>query len=248
MMRAEEAFKQMRLLPLKEFNTVFGHEPILVLAPHPDDESLGCGGLIAEACRQGKPPLIAILTDGSKSHPNSRVFPAERLRALREDETKAAMRHLGLPPERVVFLRYPDTGAPCKGDGLDEAAALVAGLIIQWGCRTVAASWRQDPHCDHEAAAMIAEAACRLTGAKLLAYPVWGWTIPVRTLIDVAPINGFRLDIAAHLPAKRAAIESHRSQYAGIITDDPEGFQMPSAFIDIFTAPTETFIDVDLSQ
>jgi LmbE family N-acetylglucosaminyl deacetylase len=245
-MRAADALAQMRLFPIKDMQAVFGTAPILILAPHPDDESLGCGGLIAEACGQGNPPVIAVLTDGCKSHPNSRDFPAERLRAVREAETLAAAGLLGVPEEHVMFLRYPDTGAPCEGGGLDEAAERVARLIRQGECRTLLVSWKHDPHCDHAAAAAIAEEASRRTGAKLLAFPVWGWTLAPETAIDAAPMTGFRLDVTSHLAAKRAAIEAHRSQYAGVITDDPEGFQMPPAFIERFLSGTETYIDVEM--
>jgi LmbE family N-acetylglucosaminyl deacetylase len=248
MMRADEALMQMRRLPLQAFGSVFGRDPILILAPHPDDESLGCGGLIAEACRQGTPPIVAILTDGSKSHPDSRTHPAEIFRKLREDEAVEAVEKLGLPPSRVMFLRYPDTGAPSEGEAFEAAVTRVGELIDRNRCRTVAVSWQHDPHCDHAAAAAIARAACQRTGAKLLAYPVWGWTLPPDMIIDSTPITGFRLDVANHLPAKRAAIEAHRSQYAGIITDDPEGFQMKPEFMELFRRPLDTFIDVDVPQ
>jgi LmbE family N-acetylglucosaminyl deacetylase len=247
-MRVAEALARIRLLPTKPFEAAFGQGQIMVLAPHPDDESLGCGGLIAEACRRGRPPVVVILTDGSKSHPNSPSFPAERLRALREDETRAAMCELGLPSGRLVFLRYPDSEAPREGAGLQVAADHVARLIADRNCSIVAVSWKHDPHCDHLAAAAVAEVACRLTGAKLLAYPVWSWTLSPDSQIDEMDIAGFRLDVARHLPAKRAAIEAHRSQYAGIITDDPEGFQMRPDFIDMFLEPTEYYIDVDVSR
>jgi LmbE family N-acetylglucosaminyl deacetylase len=245
-MQAQSALAQMRALPIKAFDESFAAAPMLILAPHPDDESLGCGGLIAEACSRGNPPFVVILTDGSRSHPNSRAYPADRLSSLREAETKEAVGRLGLPRERLVFLRYPDTEAPREGVALTAAIDCVAGLIAGWSCSTVVVSWRHDPHCDHEAAAAIAESACRRTGAKLLAYPVWGLTLASDTLIDEPPIMGFRLDIARYLPAKHAAIRAHRSQYAGIIADDPGGFQMPPEFIDMFLQPLETYIHVDL--
>jgi len=246
MMRVDEALACIRLLPSKPFEAAFGQGRIMVLAPHPDDESLGCGGLIAEACSRGQPPLVVILTDGSKSHPNSPSFPAERLRSLREEEVLAAMCELGLPPDHLVFLRYQDSEAPCDGADLEAAADRLARLIENWDCRSVAVSWKHDPHCDHLAAATIAEEGCRQTGARLLAYPVWSWTLPADSQINETSIDGFRLDVARHLPAKRAAIEAHRSQYAGIITDDPDGFQMPSDFIEMFLQPTEFYIDVDV--
>jgi LmbE family N-acetylglucosaminyl deacetylase len=246
-MLAATAFSQMRALPIRAFADTFGQTTTLILAPHPDDESLGCGGMIAEACAAGNPPVVVILTDGSKSHPRSRAYPADRLRALREEEAKAALSLLGLGQERLFFLRYPDGDAPREGAALAEAAETLAALIAEYGCGMMAVSWRHDPHCDHAAAAAIAAYACRLAGARLVAYPVWAWSLPSDMVIDEAPIRGFRLEISRHLSAKRAAIAAHRSQYAGLIDDDPDGFQMPAEFIESFLLPVETYLDVDVA-
>lgn len=215
----------------------------LVLAPHPDDESLGCGGLIAEACARGAPPLVVVVTDGVKSHPNSIAYPAARLRAVRREETIRAVACLGLAPEHVVFLDYPDTQAPTQGADLQAAAARLAALIRHHGCETILAPWLHDPHCDHEAAHRIAALAARQAGILHRAYPVWGLTLPPDHPLDAAPM-GVRLDIGRHRAAKRQAILAHASQQAGLIDDDPEGFQMPAAFIALFDSETELYLDV----
>ena len=212
----------------------------MVLAPHPDDESLGCGGLIAASCDAGQPPLLVMLTDGAGSHPNSRSHPAERLRALREAETLAAAACLGLAAERVVFLRHPDTAAPTEGPALAAAAATVASLLRRHGCRSLLAPWRHDPHCDHEAAARIADLAAASAQVPLWSYPVWGRTLPADTAVTAA--SGVRLDTARWQAAKRRAIRSHRSQWDGLITDDAAGFQMPPAFMALFDTPHELYL------
>ena len=253
MMRACDAWQAMRALPVAEFPAALAagaaRQPgtVLVLAPHPDDESLGCGGLIATACASGMPPVVVILTDGCRSHPNSRTHPAERLRQLRESETMAAAKHLGLPEERIVFMGFADAAAPVAGPRFDDAVTALTMLIRDYGCPTVLTTWRHDPHCDHAAAAAIAAAACRITGAELFAYPVWGWTLPPETDLDQSEITGFRLDIAQHLDAKRAAILAHQSQHAGVITDDPSAFQMTQAFMERFLMPCEIYIRVAVS-
>ncbi len=122
-MRAERAWEAMRALPPHDFATAFGDAPILVLAPHPDDESLGCGGLIAQADVAGRPPTVTILTDGAGSHPNLRDWPPEPLRALREQEALRALGYFGLSGERAALLRYPDTAAPNAWAPLHAAAA-----------------------------------------------------------------------------------------------------------------------------
>ena len=77
--------------------------PFIVVAPHPDDESLACGGLIADACRQGLRGKVVIVSDGAGSHPNSKAYPPDRLRSLREEEAKQAGAELGLKPEEICF-------------------------------------------------------------------------------------------------------------------------------------------------
>ena len=64
----------------------------VVVAPHPDDESLACGGLIAKACAENRPMRVVIVSDGAGSHPNSKACPPDRMRALREEETQAGGR------------------------------------------------------------------------------------------------------------------------------------------------------------
>jgi LmbE family N-acetylglucosaminyl deacetylase len=240
---ARTALATMADFPIADIATIFGTRPALILAPHPDDESLGCGGFIAEACRQGLPPVIAILTDGSQSHPASKRFDATGLRLLREEETRHAVSILGLPDDRLIFLRHPDTQAPTQGDALHAAAREVADLLHAFGCGSLVVSWRHDPHCDHEAAALIAKRARALARFRLLSYPVWGLTLPPDHAIVDDRISGFRLDVAMHLERKRRAILAHASQYAGIIDDDPDGFQMEASFIARFLTSTETYID-----
>jgi LmbE family N-acetylglucosaminyl deacetylase len=232
-----------RALPPGGLNDVIGSGTCLILAPHPDDESLGCGGLIAMCAAARRMPLVVVLTDGAGSHPNSRDFPPDRLRAVRAREVREAVAWLGLPPERLVLLGEPDTAAPHDGPGF---AAVVARLIRtirgEAACTAILAPWRHDPHCDHAAASVVAAAVAEAVGIKHIAYPVWGWTLPVATAIPAAPGGGFRLDISAFLAAKRAAVKAHRSQYGALITDDPGGFRLPSELLSVFDVAFETFI------
>ena len=225
--------------PVADLQTVTGGAA-LILAPHPDDESLGCGGLIAESCARGQPPLLVVLTDGAGSHPRSRAFPPQRLRDVREAETLAAAACLGLAADRVAFLRLPDTAAPTGGAAFASAVASLGQHIRQANCRAVLASWRCDPHCDHEAAALIAAAAAREAGLPHWSYPVWGRTLPPDT--PVAAATGVRLEVTRWQAAKRRAIRCHRSQWDGLVTDDPAGFQMQPEFMALFDTPFELFM------
>ncbi len=232
-----------RTLPEGNLNDVIGNGTCLILAPHPDDESLGCGGLIATCVAAGRTPLVVVLTDGAGSHPNSLAFPPDRLRAERAREVRNAAACLGLAPDRVVLLGQPDSAVPHKGDGFDAVVARLVGLIQREAtCSAILAPWRHDPHCDHEAASLAAAAAADIAGIRHVAYPVWGWLLPADAHVEGAVGTGRRLDITSYLPRKRQAIQAHQTQYGGVITDDPSGFQLPPALLSVFDLPFETFL------
>jgi LmbE family N-acetylglucosaminyl deacetylase len=243
MTTAGECHRAWRALPLGSLDDIIGSGMCLILAPHPDDESLGCGGLIAACVAAGRPPLVVVLTDGAASHPDSGAFPRDRLRALRAQEVRDAGRCLGLSPDRIVLLDEPDAAAPHSGPRFDAVVARLISLIDQEGsCTAILAPWRYDPHCDHEAASIVATAVAGATGIRHVAYPIWGWTLPEETPIDESSALGFRLDIGTSLAAKQAAIRAHRSQYGELITDDAKGFQLPPVLLSVFDTPFETFL------
>ena len=240
--RAASVLARMAALPFADVRTICGPGGLLVLAPHADDESLGCGGLIAQAVAAGVPVHVAVLTDGSKSHPNSLTYPAPRLAALRQREAADAVAILGVAPERLCFLGYPDTAAPRSGRRLRAAADRLAALARQRGIGTLVASWRHDPHCDHLAAHRIAARASRQAGLRHLSYAVWGWTLPDARWLGRVAVRGWRLDVRGQLETKRRAIAAHRSQVTGMITDDPAGFRLPAGLLALCDRQFETFL------
>ena len=238
---AGQVLRAIEALPFSTAAEVTGGQPVLILAPHADDESLGCGGLIAALCRAGAPPLVLVLTDGTGSHPGSLAYPAPRLAAVREAEARDAVRLLGRPPDRIRFAGQRDTAAPVSGPAFDAAVDMVEALCRADGTGTVLVPWRHDPHCDHEAAHLLAAAAAGWLGLRHLSYPVWGWTLPADHPLPALP-RGLRLDIGADLALKGAAIRAHRSQYGGLILDDPLGFTLPDGLLRVFERPWEAFL------
>lgn len=235
----------MASLPHADFDTITDGRTMLILAPHPDDESLGCGGMIAEACARGRPPVVAVLTDGTMSHPNSPSYPAPRLKALRETEARAAVKSLGLGADRLHFLGLRDAAAPTEGPEFEATVARLVQLIRDHDAGSILATWEHDPHPDHVAAYRLAAEAARITGVRLIAYPVWGWTLPANRCLPSRPTIGARLDIARHLPAKRRAIAAHVSQHAGLIADDPQAFYLAPHILAIHDRPFEVFLFQD---
>jgi LmbE family N-acetylglucosaminyl deacetylase len=218
--------------------------PFVVIAPHPDDESLACGGLIVEACRQGLRGKVVIVSDGAGSHPNSKAYPPERLGDLREMEARKAGAELGLKPEEMVFLRLPDRFVPHEGEEAERAINVIADCVKESEAGSLFVSWRHDPHCDHEASYRIAREVQRRIGkVKLFEYVVWGHTLPPSTEVD--PIRGgFRISIDHEaMERKRRAIAAHRSQVTTLIDDDPGGFLLSQIDLAHFDRPYEFFLE-----
>jgi LmbE family N-acetylglucosaminyl deacetylase len=218
-----------------------GRRPLL-LAPHPDDESLGCGGLIAAACDVGIAPVVVILTDGAASHPDSQAYPRAKLRVLREQEARRAVTLLSLPPQNLYFMRAADTSLPAAGAAFEAYVTQLGAIGGRHDCSLVLAPWQADPHCDHEAAALMGARLAADTGWALLSYPVWGWLRDGDEWFDEPRQHGWRLDISAHMARKWQAIAAHETQYGRLIQDSPGGFTLPPALLRIFARPFEIYI------
>lgn len=158
-------------LPLVEADTVLlGARRLIVVSPHPDDEVLGCGGLMQAAAAQGCGVQVVSVTDGEACYPDHPRWTPARLRDARRRELAAAMQALGMDATHVTSLGLPD-GAVARHE-----PDLVAHLrtCVSPG-DVVLAPWIHDAHPDHEAVGRAALAAAALCGARSLQYPVWAW-------------------------------------------------------------------------
>ncbi|WP_341212981.1 PIG-L family deacetylase [uncultured Limimaricola sp.] len=216
--------------------------PIVVLAPHPDDESLGCGALLAAAFA-GPGARVVCMTDGGASHRNSRDWPRARLAALRANELEAAILALGGTAGCITRLGLPDAEMLELGPRYDEIAQEIAQVAQAADARVLIAPAPTDPHCDHEATAEIAGLVAARTGMRLLFYPVWSaWHDPAYR--DRLPyLVEHRFDTSAARAAKSRAIAAHRSQHGEVVTDDPDGFVLPEAFLAAFGSGDEIFFE-----
>lgn len=240
---AHQFFELCDALPFATLDDLIGPGGLVVVAPHPDDESLGCGGLIASALEVGRPVRVIVVSDGTGSHPNSKIYPAERLRALREAECRAACAALGLDAAHLSFLGLPDRSTPFEGPQAEAASAAIAAACDAVGASAVAVTWGRDPHWDHQTSCGLTIAAIprMRTRPRLVQYPVWGHTLPPNTTLD-GPPRGFRLDVAAALARKKEAIRAHRSQVTSLIDDDPEGFCLSADMVARFERPFEIYL------
>ena len=219
-----------------------GQGPWLVLAPHPDDETLGCGALIASIAAAGGRVHTAFLTDGSGSHPDAPGWSAQRIAGLRRREADAALRILG-GARGTLYLDWPDAAPASAGDTLFSASVdrLVAWCRVR-GVRQIAVTWSGEPHCDHEAAAALAAAVAARLGCRLWSYLVWGWTRHDLT----ARLHGIRtlaIDSAAGRPRQRRAMACHRSQRGGRIVGARENFRLPAAMLRLIDRPNTLLLE-----
>ncbi|MBA49993.1 MAG: PIG-L deacetylase family protein [Paracoccus sp. (in: a-proteobacteria)] len=216
-----------------------GDERIVVITPHPDDESLACGALLAHAFA-GAGAHVICLTDGSASHPGSRTWVPPRLARQRHAELIDALKCLGGTPDDLFCLGLPDG----RLDQADEAAisARVEQIVQDTGSRHIFASSAEDHHEDHKATASIAAAIrTRRPDWSYYSYPVWSrWDDPEFDA-KIARHKPIFLEAGQHRDKKRAAIRAHRSQLGEIVTDDPSGFILPAAFIAKFIGEHEIF-------
>lgn len=103
-------------------------QSVCIIAPHPDDETLGCGGLIARLCSQGTPPHVVILTGGGKSHSGCCDIDEEELKAQRRDLARQALKELGLPSAHLHLLDFPDGSISATDPHMDEFSRLIGEL------------------------------------------------------------------------------------------------------------------------
>ena len=218
---------------------------LAAIAPHPDDECLGCGGLISAFAADGRDVLAVFVTDGSGSHPHSREWPAERLIAQRQAEALGSLGRLGVTARAPVFLDLRDAGMPRLASGAGRRAlSRLSFALAAFAPDLMLLPWRRDPHCDHRdawALAMVA-AASLPAPPDILEYAVWLDEIGApddqpRPEEAVAEI----FDISPYVSAKRAAVQAHLSQTTELITDDPTGFRLAPETIDRLVTPLERY-------
>ncbi|MGE0764975.1 MAG: PIG-L deacetylase family protein [Hyphomicrobiaceae bacterium] len=217
---------------------------MLVIAPHPDDETIGCGGLIAFAAGHGIGVHVAVITNGSASHPGSCAWPPTRIGLRRRTELVMALATLGAPCDPILF-DLPDAATLDLPDAIRDAArGALSKLLDTIKPDVVCTPWRRDPHCDHRFSYALTREAMRMvnSSAKCLEYMVW--TNIIGTGSDQPGLEetmSLRLNIDPVRERKRAALRQHASQLGRLIHDDPKGFSLTDTQFESMTCGDERF-------
>lgn len=212
---------------------------LIVVAAHPDDESLGAGGLIARCAGAGLPIEVIVATDGEKSHPGSLVLREPELARIRRSELRESVAAVA-PTASIDFLGLPDAGLRAHRDALAEA---IRARIL--GPHTlVIAPWRADGHGDHEAAGLAAQQAVEGTEARLLEYPIWlwHWAAPEDDRVPWSSFATFDLSAGERL-SKAQAIEAHETQQTALSLRPEDQPVLDEAFLEHFARGFEVFIE-----
>lgn len=214
-----------------------GCRRLVVVAPHPDDEVLGAGGLMCAAAAVGIDVQVLAVTDGDASHPGSPTLTAGDLTRLRPRESADALATLELTVT-PVRLRIPD-GAVDAHEAL-VAEALMPLLAEEPAHTWCLATWRGDGHPDHEATGRAAAAASGATGARLLEYPVWmwHWAVPDDARVPWVRARSVSL-VPTALRLKTAAVRCFRTQVVALSDDPRDAPILPGYALERLLRPCE---------
>ncbi|MGK2881063.1 MAG: PIG-L deacetylase family protein [Mycobacterium sp.] len=144
---------------------------LVLVAPHPDDETLGFGATAALLRKAGVDVLVVSVTDGGAASPDQSPFDRTQLERRRRYEVRQATGILGLP--EPISLSLPD-GRVAEYE--DQLVGTLTDLLRSRPAGTwCAATWRGDGHPDHEAVGRAAARAAQAVDSALLEYPIWMW-------------------------------------------------------------------------
>lgn len=214
--------------------------PVLVIAPHADDETLGCAAVMLRARQAGRRVHVIIVSDGSQSIQSAIISP-QQLAAMRVREAVEAVGVLGLPDEDVSFLGFPDSRL---ADNTPRIAEAILSRVSSLAPAEIYVPYGSDGHQDHRAVAAAIDLLARAgkLACPVYEYPVWFW--PWRALRHVAmPARLMRLcrvSTTGCLPQKRLAMLSYRSQCQNI-TGEADAWFLDEKMLANFFKANELF-------
>ena len=216
---------------LTPFEVPTGTSSSVIFAPHPDDETLGCGGLAHKMIASGAKIQFVFVTDGTTSH--ARYVAPDVLRKQRESEAIEAVSRLGASADQVTFLRFVDGRAIQDVNAIPTA---IIPLLKGWQPQNVFVTHAREPSADHIAVNTAVRAAIQTYGrpVTVFEYPIWYWyhwpwvrfggDLPgmwpktlrqtVKTIAGLRAIATFNTQtyIGDVLDVKRDALSAHASQ------------------------------------
>ncbi|RLI41413.1 hypothetical protein DRO69_11590 [Candidatus Bathyarchaeota archaeon] len=196
---------------------------IVVFAPHPDDETFGCGGTIAKKISEGYEVLIVVMTDGRYAFLNVLGIESdptpEQLKEIRKEELKRAVKHLGVPETNLIFLDFVDGTLANREKEVEEK---VAEVLSKHRPDEVYLPSKRDGHPDHRAACRIVKNSVMKLGIKPVKYQYqithkYARIGPfVEAFINLFTNKRVHVDVSRFLHIKKLAIEEFKSEITAV--------------------------------
>lgn len=173
----------------------------IILAPHPDDETLGAGGLIFDLKTKKINVLVIAVTDGENAYPNM-----ENLGPVRKKEQEQALQILGVPKEMIIRLQLKDGALKEEEDKLENLILPLINRKIH-----LLAPWTGDYHPDHEAVGRTAIKIAKQKKIPLSFYFFWTWHYSNPLDMNKLPLCIYPLNFES-FSNKQKAIDCYISQ------------------------------------
>lgn len=212
------------------------HKSAMVFSPHQDDETFGCGGMIALKREHGIPVFVVFLTDGGQGFVDLESHSQTKIIETRKQEAIKALKILGVEESSIHFLDKPDGNLQfLENEERQKTVQQVIKLLKTYQPGEVYVPHRKDCHQDHEATYEIVNQAINQAqiNAELRQYPIWlFWEAPMFLKLKLRDIAlGSRLSIASVQEKKHRAISSYSSQLK----------ILPPNFVKLFLRSEEIF-------
>jgi LmbE family N-acetylglucosaminyl deacetylase len=218
----------------------------VVIAPHPDDEILGPGGMLALKRESGVQVHIIFLTAGGNSHSTCCSVSQDEVERIRRKQALESISCLGIQPNDLIWFNLKDGKIPLDGqDGFKKAVINLAVEFDRLKPKEIYCPHPHDCFPDHEAASRIVHNAARYYSHpfRIIYYTVWAWfnaPSPMSKLFDWN--SGWLLDISTVFDKKYAAACCYLNNALA-----PCGYpycgRLPEALIHGFKKPNEIFFD-----
>ena len=231
-------FLRSKPLRLLEFQRV------LVVAPHPDDEALGCGGTLALLAQSGLAVHVLFITDGGASHPKHPTMSHGDIATARRAEAARSLSDLGVGPDSASFLGVTDgTLGRLSERSAEDAVLGIASTIVRLKPDAVLLPFEHDGSSEHDAAFGLVSRAILRAGIpmRILEFPIWSWWNPRLLLPRLFSKRIWRVDVSSVLAAKTRAVLRYETQLKPIPPQTEPS--LPRGFPDLFLGRTEFLME-----
>ena len=216
----------------------------VVIAPHPDDETFGCGGMIALRRNMGSRVVIIFLSRGEASHRSCCDTAVGKISTKRREHATDAMSVLGVDATNLYWLGLPDAYIPTRNDSqFADAVSALSELLVEIKPQIIYVTHPLDGWPDHTGATEITLAAIehQNIGCSVHYYCIWMWhNLQFRSFHKVIGMSSYKVDVGDVLRSKKEAISRYFSETVsgcGV----PYCGKYPKGFAENFVVPYEIY-------